>query len=336
MRSWLKAFSVALCAVVLSFDVHAIGVGVSTGCRIEGRLGNYATGVDPCFPFQEFAVDHAVQNSGWQIYGNTPELTRLEINTAWHGNYDIKPSLEVVYAAWAAHGNYGTMGVRTGAAFAGTLTPNGYATASSYAQVYTQDTILLKSSNLAFGSLVNVNFAYILDGSAGAAFDTDISTNTYSTLNGSITLNDELGHYPLSNTFCVTTSGGGACLLAGGGGYAPPFGVAVHGVVGLQIGVEYTLGSSLSAFSVSEANLRSGLSELTNQLHGGSSRMDAFNTLNSFLTATSSDYSIVTASGHDYGLNAPVPEPQTYAMLLAGLGALLVAMRRRQPALPTL
>ena len=333
MRSWFKAFGVALCALIY-FNSHA-GVGVSTGCRIGGQLGAFTTGVDPCVPFYGFEVDHAVYNSGYQIYGNTAEVTRLEINSAWQDNADIIPSREVVYAAWEAHGNYGTMGVRTGAAFAGTLTNNGYASASSYAQVYFIDTILLRSSNLALGSFVNVNFDYSLDGRGGAAFNTDITNNTYSFLNGVISIGDEFGRYPLSASFCVRTDRAGDCLLVGGGGHSPSFGVTVHSLVSLQIGVEYTFMSSLTAASVAEANLVSGGQGPINLLFGGSSRMDAFNTLNSFLTATSGDYEIVTASGHDYSLIAAVPEPQTYALLLAGLGALGVAVRRRSAA-PTL
>lgn len=43
-----------------------------------------------------------------------------------------------------------------------------------------------------------------------------------------------------------------------------------------------------------------------------------------------SNFSVTSTSGFDYATTAPVPEPETYAMMLAGLGLLGFAARRRK------
>ena len=312
--------------ILWSSHASALGVGISTGCRIEGILGNFTTGVDPCIPIQEFAVDHALFSSGEQIVGVNSALTKFELDSAWRSNLDVAPSRPVLYTTYAARGNFGTVGVRTNSAGAGTLTSNGYAIAQSYAQVYFQDTIVLRSATLPFGSSVNVNFDYYLDGRAGAATPTN-NTGVYSTLNGTFSIQDNLGHAPLSASFCGGQYAGTGCFSAGVGTHLPDFRVTSHALISLQVGFEYVFTSSLVAQSYAILDLRSGSVNPIDLLVGGSSRMDAFNTLNSFLTADTGDYQIVSGSGHDYSLAATVPEPAIYILMVAGLATVFSARR---------
>jgi hypothetical protein len=64
--------------------------------------------------------------------------------------------------------------------------------------------------------------------------------------------------------------------------------------------------------------------------HGGTTS-SAFNALVAGMdngTAYSNIHTTVFSSGEIRGFLAPVPEPQTYAMLLAGLAVLSVSLRR--------
>jgi hypothetical protein len=318
-------------AMLTTDALAAASINVSAGCNVAGNLGSH-TGSFSCAENNGSIADWStsVADSRAVPEGGGFTTTVFDMDHAWRNKIDPIPPTEIAYAKYAAHGNYGDIGVETAAAVAGSLTTNGVATAHAFAGVSSTDEVRVMSNTLPFGTFVDVNLDYRLDGNMGAGFTPD-RAGTSSRLGGSIDLFDPNSLTSFSHaSFCVYTAAGPDCLIAGVGDFAPDFGVTSHSVAKLQVGVAYTIQSYLYAESVAQAELRSFSSDSINTFHGGSTHVTAYNSLNTFLTATSSDYQIVSESGHDYSyVSSPVPELATWQMLAVGM-LVVVGLSRRQ------
>ncbi|MEO8858022.1 MAG: PEP-CTERM sorting domain-containing protein, partial [Burkholderiaceae bacterium] len=123
----------------------------------------------------------------------------------------------------------------------------------------------------------------------------------------------ESGYFPWTRT---TLPNGNGLYVVGGS----PFNVTAH--VGDVLAISATLGIFGDA-SVSATTYERDF--------GGFA--DARNTAAIWLGTLPAGMTITSASGHDYTINptllAPVPEPESYAMLLAGLACVGLLVRRR-------
>lgn len=162
---------------------------------------------------------------------------------------------------------------------------------------------------------------------------TSVQFELYSTLSGSIDLKNK-STSTSSVSYGVRTGADLTATVAGqtvitGNWVTPSFdlvgGQSVHSVIGPVTNSQtltFSLPSDLSAF-IGTGNVSASLSALSNQklTAGGNAKLGT--------DVTVDGYAIVT---YTYDAAAPVPEPETYAMLLAGLGLVGVIARRRKSA----
>jgi|CXWL01.1.fsa_nt_gi hypothetical protein len=99
-----------------------------------------------------------------------------------------------------------------------------------------------------------------------------------------------------------------------------PRSVVVSDILGFKVGDSFDL---LMKLHVSAAAISGG--NPANMM----SVADVSNTGHLYVDVLSANASVVGASGHLYATSAPVPEPQTFALMLAGLAALTAVARRR-------
>jgi hypothetical protein len=77
-----------------------------------------------------------------------------------------------------------------------------------------------------------------------------------------------------------------------------------------------------------EANVEIEGSLFNKGIGVGSVLMDAIHTAQTYFSVADASTNLAWESGHDY--TVPVPEPETYAMMLAGLGLIGAAVKRRR------
>lgn len=121
------------------------------------------------------------------------------------------------------------------------------------------------------------------------------------------------------------------CLRANSPGYdcpdatAPGLGIGHNEIsFDLQVltGEPYHWGAQLQAESVVESYSWTHAFDSIAAVH-------AMSTAHSYYTVLTSDTSLLSASGHDYALPSPIPEPASHATLLIGLVLVGVQLRRR-------
>lgn len=102
--------------------------------------------------------------------------------------------------------------------------------------------------------------------------------------------------------------------------------------VQLNVGETYVFGGWVSVDAAVPYGSCAGAIFPADKCGSQSSFADASNTANFFLDPLTQDISFNFASGHDYSTPTtnPVPEPESYAMLLTGLGLLAFSLRRRK------
>lgn len=322
-------FLTAFLAFLMSGNASATASINQTGyCEARGYL-NGATGFEFC------DIYNGIENKTNFAAISTNNIKTAQqitlINSAWRQNQDTYPEIPFAYAIYETRGKYGNIGVRTGAAIGGNLgfdAPFGATGGQAYAQatVASLDTFTLRSSNLPLYSSVNVNLRYFLTGQQGSSAS-DFNINVYSRLSGYIYIHelDNASRPALFEQFCASTS---ACALENSAAESV-FGINSNITFALLIGVTYAFESVITSESVATADLRGNADLML--FRAGATHLQAFNSLHTYLTPTSDDFSIDTESGHDYAFSAtPVPEPRTYALMLAGLCAVGLSARRRE------
>ena len=179
------------------------------------------------------------------------------------------------------------------------------------------DTITITSATLADGEAVSVEFELFLDSAVAASgqYVSAVSAQSFLALwdagHGYDLAN---GYYPsdyqqlanYSSTYSDTSSNGLTSIK-----------LIYNTTVGASFDVSLALGLYAAADFYQTGDGKTGSSSNAS----GSAW---------FTIATGPDFSYLAASGHEYnGALPPVPEPETYAMLLAGLGLVGFAARRR-------
>lgn len=108
------------------------------------------------------------------------------------------------------------------------------------------------------------------------------------------------------------------------------------GILSLEVAFIFGDPFSLTVYLSAQTSVYGGQSSSTD------ATVDASHTalwggINAVLSeGTSVDYSVSSASGFNYRVPLPVPEPGTYALMLSGLGVLGLMARRRRSAQPVL
>ena len=131
-------------------------------------------------------------------------------------------------------------------------------------------------------------------------------------------------------SFSFTAHGNTWCLRANSPNYDCPAGTpglqVGHNEISfdlqVQTGMSYNWGAYMHAESVVESYSWTHPFDSIASIH-------AMNTAHSYYTVLTPNTSLLSASGHDYALPSPVPEPASYATLLIGLGLVGVQLRRR-------
>jgi hypothetical protein len=214
--------------------------------------------------------------------------------------------------------------------------PDGIPSAPSGFNVATQvtasasftDSLTISVAGLATGTLVHVPFHFL------AEVQSDLPlgyppfsvhpVSVYASFEipglGPQTFSTESGFFPWTRTTLV--NGNGLYVV-----HSAPFEVDVPVGVALPIGALFSI-SGLE--NIGDPNRQTDVSGFA----------DGRNTAALWLGTLADGMTITSASGHDYSVDptavvsAPVPEPESYVMLLAGIGVLGFVARRRKPRAP--
>lgn len=239
--------------------------------------------------------------------------------------------LDTASAGYSARGDYGNLGVSANS-MAGipAAEPHHYsALGQASVTVTANDTISVTSALLAAGTNVTIDLSGYFEGTVlGSVYKSffDPSASASSFVSGYLVIREQYngtegGVYGFDS--CFGFNGPGQCITTNGGFYQ-----AYSGTMLARVGSTLSLSSYLSAYSDSMAdNLLLGY-----DLYG-SSESSAMNSFTTSLTPVTDGVQLLAESGHDYrAVNpiSPVPEPETYAMLLVGLGLLGFTAHRRK------
>ena len=317
-----QAASTSAHAMVVSGQAHG-GVG-PFGCAtsgpqaMEGRwFGSASVGM-PTEGYASCNLSGGIQNTS---NPGGPSFAAQDVSHAFNGGLNTLSA--------AAKAGFDKLGVKTEGSFTGET--NGFAYHAGEAAAYSTDTLLLPGSGAG-----TIQFGFSIDGSA-------MSVGNSQTF---IYLNYELGAGPIYTTFSAVTSYGTSTVsnpTVGG----PVAGFTTAGASLSGSGVAYsfahaiTLGTSLDlSLGLFAASYPGPFTGIANNDFFSTARISSITLLDA--AGRPIDFSITGASGTIYdatGAHLPaaggVPEPATWAMMLAGFGAVGAVLRRgrARPAL---
>jgi len=113
------------------------------------------------------------------------------------------------------------------------------------------------------------------------------------------------------------------------------WGTACSGPGGLNVGlnefsfdVQFRVGDAFTWSSLFTAEAQVSTNSFSSFLGSGTVEISALNSADTYFTVLTPGATMVWASGHNYSLLTPVPEPASYAMMIAGLAFVGWARRR--------
>lgn len=231
-------------------------------------------------------------------------------------------------AEYAVRADYGNVGIYLNSA---TLASSGQVSTSATAQASAGfwDEILVTSNTLAFGTPVVSTATLTINGRARAESTSiigEVTASSYAFLRANYSIYEQGVVGPLLQ-------------FTGCSGTSPDF---EHGCSAVYESESATYSFSFQTFVGSLLLVQGDIAGSVNAMVGANEAAGAFpmnygqvSSLHSshiFLSAASVDF--VGATGHDYAIGgdnaAPVPEPSSGALLFAGLGACLIAFKRRK------
>lgn len=223
-----------------------------------------------------------------------------------------------------ARADYGSLGIYASVVSTGSATGAG-GVAETTAWATFNDTLTVTSSLLPFGSPVTLRYDFSLNRSVNISesYQTAPTGHASGYLYTGLTMSRN-GTEGVNQNWCA-----GDCsnlnLPALGAVQIASAGIdTFSGQMQLQVGDVVSVFSSLSTFSRA---ILSGITFATPTFGTYSTEVRSFDSAHPYFRIEGQDAFLVAASGHDYTM--PVPEPGTYALLLAGLAMIGQTVRRR-------
>ena len=302
----LAAGAMTLWAIPASTSAQSLQVGVD--CSSSNRT---SSGL----------VANCNNNGTWRSPG-APGTSSLNPGTTQTTSLLVSGPASLMGVA-SARSDYGLNGVSAGVSL-NSNDPNIWNMSGS-AYTMWEDRLIINAPGLVTGTAVRVRMTQLIDITA-APFAAALSGSDAQAV--------------ITNTFYANGFRAGACseAIAGsnpvfGGSWCsdPAYGttlVAGRNVITYDFDLLANLANLVQSSLWTQVSVRFGYTQPSG---GGSASVDALNTAHTYFTVLTPGATIEALSGHDYALPAAngVPEPDVWAMLIVGFGAVGGALRRR-------
>jgi len=243
----------------------------------------------------------------------------ITFDAHWRSTFDYSSSLfGVSFANSYGFGRHEVGNLGIDLSIDGYADEQFYARASAGVIVAFSDQVTVASGSLPFGTPVQVELFHTLEYVTG--FWLFLGTPG-STLTNSISLN---------STWDIISSAGHLNAYHIGG-----IGFNESNVINDSFVVDTFVGDTISIWDQMRATISADMSALTDDspldnASAFSGALGASHSAHTYMKALTPGVSLISDSGHDYSPISSIPEPETYTMLLAGLGLLGFIARRHK------